>query len=66
MTKEEIYNCILENHKKSNGSCGLPTTRLVSENNTTLKTIRPILVELYNENKILVRQGINGKLLFIK
>jgi CTP-dependent riboflavin kinase len=59
-----VKDHIDEYHKKSNGSCGLTIPSISQDLNIDMASLLKILRELYNQNKITTRNGINGKLIF--
>ncbi len=58
--KEQILNQIKANDELRGGKCGLPLTAFKGD----LKDVKRVLNELYKEGKIIVREGINQKLIF--
>lgn len=62
---EEVFKVIEENHNLTNGSCGLSIVALKIKLGSNCTELKPILNQLYSEKKIIVREGINHKLIFI-
>ncbi len=60
--KQKILNQIKANNELRGGKCGLPLTQIKGN----LNEVKNILNELYSEGKIIVRKGINQKLIFLK
>lgn len=62
---EEAFKVIEENHNLTNGSCGLSIVALKIKLGSNYPDLKPILKKLYSEKKIIVREGINHKLIFL-
>ena len=62
--KLEILKLLQEKDEKT--SQGISLADLVSELNLPIAELKIILNELHKEKKIVVRQGINGKLIYLK
>jgi len=62
--EEQVLQQIEDTHKKSNGKCGIAITTIQNSLQVSYKTLRPILEKLYKEKIIIIRKGINGKLIF--
>ncbi len=58
--EQDILNQIEDYHNKTNGKCGLPLTQIKGR----LSEVKAKLNELYSEGKIIVREGVNQKLIF--
>jgi len=56
----------IENRQKQNGNfCGTPITTLISEFEVPYSELKPILNNLHQNKKIIVRKGLNQLLIFI-
>jgi hypothetical protein len=65
MDKKQIVQEYIDNkHLQSNGSCGIIIPNLSSDLGIDHKELIPILLELYQEKAIIIRPGINGKMIF--
>jgi hypothetical protein len=64
--KTEILKLVDLRHDLTDGKCGLPIVDLKNELGITSDELRVFLSELYKEKKIVVRNGINSKLIFKK
>ncbi len=64
--KQSIKSLINEKHKLSNGSNGYYLVDLKNLLNCSLIELNNILNELYTEKFIVVRNEVNGKLIFKK
>lgn len=62
--KEEILQLITNNHKASNGKCGLSVCFLMNKFSLKKAVLQDILKELFDEKIISIRTGINGYLVF--
>lgn len=63
---EDLKNEILKNQKLSNNKCGTTIVYLMRKFNLNTEEINKILNKLYVQKFIIVRQGINHKLIFLK
>ncbi|WP_079206604.1 hypothetical protein [Riemerella anatipestifer] len=64
--KSQVYNIIVEKHRKSGGHNGVYGVDLTIKTAKSWTEVRKALIELYKENKIQVREGSRGKLFFLK
>lgn len=64
--KTQALSLIKAHHDKSGGKCGMNIPDLQNSLETDWVTLKPILSELYTEKLIRIRNGINGKLLFLR
>jgi hypothetical protein len=64
--EENVLNAIIIHSKKTENKCGLSIPDLSSMLDTDIKTLKEILLKLYREKKITIREGINSKLIFSK
>ena len=64
--KTEILKLVDLRHDLTDGKCGLPIVDLKNELGITSDELRVFLSELYKEKRIVVRNGINSKLIFKK
>lgn len=62
--KDEILKLVDLRHDSSDGKCGIPIVDLKSKLNIDIDELNGFLSELYKEKKIVVRNGINSKLIF--
>jgi hypothetical protein len=60
--KEEIF----KNQKLSDNKCGTSIVYLMRKFNLNSEEIKKFLNKLYTEKFIIIRQGINQKLIFLK
>ena len=60
--KNQIIKQIKEKHNKTGGHCGT----LIYNFNIRLSDLKPILNDLYKNNKITVHDGAHGKLIKLK
>lgn len=60
--RSKILEKLQENKTKTNGHCGL----YITDFNMNVKELKQELNKLYVEGKIIVRKGINGKLIMLK
>jgi|LakMenEpi05May12_1017382.scaffolds.fasta_scaffold10951_2 hypothetical protein len=63
---ENLKQEILKNQKLTENKCGTSIIYLMRKFNLNSDEIRKILKKLYDEKLIIVRQGINEKLIFLK
>lgn len=63
---EALKTEILKNQKLSDNKCGTSIIYLMIKFNLNQEEIRKNLKKLYDEKFIIVRQGINQKLIFLK
>jgi hypothetical protein len=63
---EELKKAILEKQKLSENKCGTSIVYLMRKLNLSLEEIKIMLNELYSQKFIIIRQGINDKLIFLK
>lgn len=64
--EQNILSILYEQHYKSDGHCGLTARQVANSLGLEFKDIRDALNNLYDNDKIEVKEGINNKLLFIK
>ena len=62
--KSEIIKLLQD--KYENSDQGLPIVQLSNSLDLPIAELKKILNELHKEKKITVRQGINGKLIYLK
>ena len=62
--KPEILKIIQEKHDRT--SQGITVVDLANELNLPIDDLKIILNELHKDKKIIVRQGINGKLIYLR
>jgi len=62
--KNKIIEIVDNNHEKTNGSCGIYFKQILKELNITYDFLQLLVSELYNEEKIDIRLGIHGNMLF--
>ena len=63
---ENLKQEILNNQKLTENKCGTSIIYLMRKFNLNSDDIRKILKKLYDEKLIIVRQGINEKLIFLR
>jgi len=61
---ERIKEIIDKKHSNSNGSCGILIPDMAIESNLSYEFLNPILRILYEEKYFVLKQGINGKMIF--
>lgn len=67
MDKTEIVKEIIDRkHALSNGSCGLNITDLAFKTQLPYTELNPILKQLYDDKYFVLREGINGRMIFKK
>ena len=62
--KNKIIEIVDKNHEKTNGSCGIYFKEILKELNITYDFLQLLVSELYNSEKINIRLGIHGNMLF--
>jgi hypothetical protein len=62
--KNKIVQIVEEKHEKTNGSCGIYFIKLKEELQIEFSYLNDIISELYNEEKLNIRIGIHGDMLF--
>ena len=62
--KPEILKIIQEKHNRT--SQGITVVDLANELNLPIDDLKIILNELHKDKKISVRQGINGKIIYLR
>lgn len=63
--KEHVLQVITDNHTKNKGQRGLAFYEITEALNIEFLELKPVLNELYKEDKITFRKGINHKLFYI-
>lgn len=63
---DTVKEIIDKTHKDSNGSCGIYIAFIQRQIQITMDELNPILRKLYNEKYFVLREGLNGKLIFKK
>jgi len=67
MDHTEIVKGIIDKkNKDSNGSCGISIPDMALQSQLSNEELNPILKQLYSEKYFILREGINGKLIFKK
>ncbi|MBC7845571.1 MAG: hypothetical protein H7Y10_03665 [Flavobacterium sp.] len=61
---EKVKQIIDQKHEKSNGSCGIYIPELSNETQLEYEALKPILKQLYEEKFFILREGLNGKMIF--
>jgi len=64
--KSEILKLVDLRHYSSDGKCGVPIVDLKNKLGIEIDELNGFLNELHKEKKIIVRKGINSKLIFKK
>lgn len=62
--KSKILEIIEKKYEKTNGHCGTYATDLMKHFKCKYIDIKKHLIELYLENKIIIKPGIHGNLIF--
>ncbi len=62
----QILQYLEKRHLDTNGSCGSSIVKISEDLDLSVTIVRTALLELYQENKISSKQGINGKVMFEK
>jgi hypothetical protein len=62
---ENVKKIIIDRHKSSNGSCGISALSIAISLDIQFAELKPILNLLHQEDFLKVRNGINGKLIFL-
>lgn len=63
---EKVKAIIKKKHSDSNGSCGIYIPDMAIESSLSYEVLNSILRSLYNEKYFILKQGINGKMIFKK
>jgi hypothetical protein len=63
---ERVKEIIDKKHSSSNGSCGILIPDLTIQSGLSYAALNPILRVLYDEKYFVLKQGINGKMIFKK
>lgn len=61
---EKVKSIIDKKHKESKGSCGIPIPNMAFEAGLLHEELNPILKKLYDDKYFILRNGINGKMIF--
>ena len=64
-TTKVVIKAIELNHKKTNGSCGISMIQLMENCGISHLELKSALNTLYQEKKIIVREGINHQLIYL-
>nr|DAS74583.1 MAG TPA: dissimilatory sulfite reductase D [Caudoviricetes sp.] len=64
--EQQIINIIKNKQKSSGGNCGTYPVNIMNSLNIDYKSVRATLNKLHKEGKILIREGLHGKLVFWK
>lgn len=64
--KNVVLNLIIERFKYSNNSNGYYIVDLKNKLNCEIDELNSVLNQLYKEKKIIIREGVNGKLIMKK
>ena len=59
-----VLEAVIQHHELTDGKCGLSLPRLTEITGTELQPLKIELNRLWKEDKITIREGINGKLIF--
>lgn len=59
-----VLEAVIQHHDKTDGKCGLSLPSLMEIMDTELEPLKIELNKLWKEDKITIREGINGKLIF--
>jgi len=63
---DQIKSEIDKKFKESRGNCGIYFADLCIKINIDFEHIRPFLEQLYKEKYFIIREGLNGKMIFKK
>jgi hypothetical protein len=63
---QKVKEVIDKKHALSNGSCGIRIPDIAFDTGFSYAVLNPILRKLYNEQYFVLKQGINGKMIFKK
>jgi len=63
---DQVKELIFNRQYSSNNSSGTSLNHISKCLNITIKQLKPILNQLYKDNYITIRKGINGELIFLK
>lgn len=58
--KAKILQIVNKKHRESNGSCGTYFTKFLTELQIPLVEFEEIISEMYNNEEVQIREGING------
>ena len=61
----EVFKFLEFKQNKSENKCGISLVEIQTEMNLDPKKVREILLKLYKQKKVSVREGINHKLFFL-
>ena len=64
--KERVLQVINDNYLKNKGQVGLTAIQIMQAVNEDFASVKPVLNELYREDKIIFRKGLNHKLFYKK
>jgi hypothetical protein len=64
--EDQVLNIITENHKSTNGKCGIGIVKIATNLKVSSSIIKTIINALYKTKKVSIKQGINHKLIFLK
>jgi hypothetical protein len=63
---DQAKELILNRQSSSNNSSGTSLNHISKCLDITIVQLKPILNQLYKDNYIIIRKGINGELIFLK
>ncbi len=63
---EQAKELIFNRQSSSNNSSGTSLNHISKCLDITIQQLKPILNQLYKDNYIIIRKGINGELIFLK
>lgn len=63
---EDLKEVIIKRQNLSENKCGTTVIFLITELNINYNQIKKLLLQLHAEKFINIRQGINGKLIFLR
>lgn len=64
--KAKILQIVRQKHKASNGSCGTYFTEFLTELQIPFNEFEQIISEMYNNEEVQIREGINGYMVMRK
>lgn len=60
----EIEVFIKSEQKRNGNKCGTSSVKIMSEFSISKEILKPIIIKLYKNKKIFIRDGVNNKLIF--
>lgn len=63
--EDDVFQAIASEQRASNNKCGLTMMQIAELTDMTIEEIKPFLKGLHQKKKIVVRNGLNNKLIFL-